>query len=216
MEALFLTRTRYQNGLSCPKMLWFRLNRREAFGETEIPAQAVENSRMLQITAHGLFSEVTVIGHGEYAVMEKETQKALSGMWEKIPTETASVSDALNPVLSHAAFSFQNCHCIVDFLALRPDGSFELYMVKGAAHVSAAVREDLSYQYYVCRMAGLRIKKAAVLYLNRDYVLRGDGSDGRDEEENARCPRPDCEAPDLYDTDSGTAAPAFRGLLFTL
>ena len=172
MGALFLTRTRYLNGLACPKMLWLRVNRREAFGDAEIPAQAVENSRSIQALARELFNPVTVIEHDEYAVMEEKTREALANLRECPGDPSTENPDAYSPALSHAAVSFQNCHCIADLLSLRPDGSFELYMVKGAAHVNAAAREDLSYQYYVCRMAGLRVKKAAVLYLNRDYVLQ--------------------------------------------
>ena len=74
MEALFLTRTRYLNGLICPKMLWLRVNRREAFGDAAISVQSVENSKNVQMLARQLFDPVKVIEHGEYAVMEEETE----------------------------------------------------------------------------------------------------------------------------------------------
>ena len=173
MEALFLTRTRYLNGLICPKMLWLRVNRREAFGDAAISVQSVENSKNVQMLARQLFDPVKVIEHGEYAVMEEVTKKAFSEL-RSLYTE-----GSLLPALAHAAVSFQNCHCLVDLVALRPDGGAELYMVKAASHISAAVREDLSYQYYVLRMAGFPVKKAAVLYVNRDYELQEEIEPGK-------------------------------------
>ena len=167
---LFLTRTRYLNGLVCPKMLWLRINRRERFGESKISPQAVENSRNVQICARKLFDPVTVIEHDEYAVMEEKTGEILR---RAASDEDMFSGSGRYAAIAHAALSFQNCHALIDILALRPDGRFEIYMVKSAVHVSAQAREDLAYQYYVCRMAGLPVEKAGVLYLNREYVRKG-------------------------------------------
>ncbi len=155
---LFLTRTRYLNGLQCPKMLWLRVNRRENFPDPEIREQAVSMSRTARELAAARFPGAVAISHGEYSAMEEKTRALLS-------------SGKGEQTLTHAALSFQNCYCLMDILRVREDGRTELYMVKSASHVSASSREDLAYQYYILRMAGFRVKKAAVLYINKDYRL---------------------------------------------
>ncbi|MBR6321968.1 MAG: DUF2779 domain-containing protein, partial [Lachnospiraceae bacterium] len=171
MQSLFLTRTRYLNGLVCPKMLWLRVNGRDTFGESPIRPQAVENSRSVQALARTLFDPVYMMEHGEYAAMEAQTAELMKALRQENEKEKK------NRTIAHAVLSVRDCHCIIDFLVLLPDGAAEIYMVKGAMHVNAAAREDLAYQYTVSVMAGLKVKKAAVLTVSRDYVCTEGSTD---------------------------------------
>jgi len=71
-----------------------------------------------------------------------------------------------------ATFSHDGIFVKVDILHKGSKG-WEMYEVKAANDYKEHYLNDISLQYHVATEAGVPIKKASIVYMNRDYVRRG-------------------------------------------
>lgn len=84
------------------------------------------------------------------------------------------------PVIAEASFSFGGFFCSVDLLVRNNDGSYDLCEVKSSKQEKptknnpVGVKEkyilDAAYQRYVLEHCGVKLNKAFVVLLSRDYV----------------------------------------------
>ena len=68
-------------------------------------------------------------------------------------------------IITEASFNYDNNFCSVDILKNDKDG-LEIYEVKSSAELKDIYLEDVSYQVYILKNLGYKIKKASVMYIN--------------------------------------------------
>lgn len=77
------------------------------------------------------------------------------------------------PAIFEPALSFDGIRFRADILARTRDRQFDLVEVKSTLDVKAEHAWDVAIQYYVLRGAGVPIRWARLMHVNRDYVYPG-------------------------------------------
>ena len=154
-----LSKSRYINGLQCPKMLWLTDNHPELFDDGVMNEQILEGGNKVGELARRYFKADTTV---EY-VSDK------SAMLE----ETKQLLKQKKAVIAEASFLYDGNFCRVDVLQVF-DGYVEMVEVKSSTQLKDVHLDDIAYQYYVLSGAGLTVKKASVMHLNNQYTRKGD------------------------------------------
>ncbi|MBN2468541.1 MAG: DUF2779 domain-containing protein [Deltaproteobacteria bacterium] len=87
--------------------------------------------------------------------------------------QTAYAIQAGGRTLYEAAFQFNGVFVKVDILH-RGEQGWELYEVKASGELKPEHVDDVAIQCYVVAGAGLPLTKASLVYINKEYVRRGD------------------------------------------
>ena len=158
-----LSKSKITRFCQCPKMFWLDENRRElAQTSAATEARFDEGTRVGEL-AKRLFGEFVD------ATVTDGDKLDLSAMTAR--TSELMAAGAEN--ICEAAFSYGGCYCAVDILHRTPRG-YELYEVKSSAHVKQVYLIDVAYQRYVLGLCGVKLVGAYIVYINTDYVRRGE------------------------------------------
>ena len=151
---MHLSKSRYCEGVQCKKILW--LNEHMPDNATDKGSEAIlETGRKVGELAKGLFGDYDdVVYDNDIGVRIEKTQNLLK--------------DCPN-VITEASFSHDDNFCSVDILKNDADG-VEIYEVKSSTEIKDIYLDDVAYQYFVLTSAGLNVKKAAIVYINNEYV----------------------------------------------
>ena len=76
-------------------------------------------------------------------------------------------------VIYEAAFNYDNIFVKVDILR-KSRGKWEIYEVKGSTGVKDVYYDDVAIQYHVLNGSGLPVSKAFLVYINNQYVRKGE------------------------------------------
>jgi len=157
-----LSKSRYCNGVQCPKMIWMKDNKMEVAEDVMDPA-VLKNGNMVGDLARSYFGEF------------KDAERLLETGGLNIPamlsvTKQLLNSDAQN--IAEASFSVDGLFCAVDILHRDGDG-WDIAEVKSSTEQKEVYFDDMSFQLYVLRKCGLNIKKVYLLHVNNQYVLHG-------------------------------------------
>jgi hypothetical protein len=85
----------------------------------------------------------------------------------------ACIADSSVPAIFEAGFLFDQIFVRVDVLERSVQGRWNLIEVKSGIEIKEHYLFDLWIQYYVLTGLGIRIEKAGILRLNKDYTYRG-------------------------------------------
>ena len=158
MKEIRLSKSTYCNGVQCPKMLWLLKNKPEEAVDTS-NLSVLENGTQVGIVAQDYFGESTVIPYNEdKSSMVEATKKALESGAENI---------------AEASFFFDNLYCAVDILHRNGDG-WDIVEVKSSTSVKPIYVDDMSFQLFVLKGAGINVKNVYILYINNQYVRHGE------------------------------------------
>lgn len=155
---MFLTKSKYTQGVCCEKKLWLSSYQPEVAQEANHDA-VFETGNKIGELARGLF--------GEYVLIAKE--KGYQNMVE----ETKKEMNRTPSVICEASFQYENNFCSVDILKNNPDG-VEIYEVKSSTSLESIYIDDISYQAWVLQKSGFTVQKACLVYVNNQYVKEGD------------------------------------------
>ena len=171
MAAPVISKTRYIQGLQCPKLLWHLYNAHEVFPPTDPGTQAVLDQ-----------------GH-EVGRLAQELFPAGIRVPDGIPPdEVVSRSRGLVPrrlPLFEAGFRFSEAeedaragapvqvYARADILEPVDRDVWNIVEVKSSAHVGDPYWDDLAIQRYCYEGAGLSIRGCAILHVNSAYVRKG-------------------------------------------
>lgn len=157
MNNIYLSKSRYCKAKQCNKILWLDKNKpEEAVPKTS--DSALENGTKVGELARQYFGEYINIDFDEI----------LSNMIENTKINLKNVPN----IITEASFNFNNNFCSVDILKNDIDG-LEIYEVKSSTEVKDIYLDDVSYQVYVLKNLGYRVKKASIMYINNQYVREG-------------------------------------------
>ena len=160
MSEFRLSKSRFCEGVQCPKRLWYKKHMPEAFDESTLDQGVLDNGNEVGKLAQGLFGEHVVVKDDEdRSNMIKETEKLLAEGKENI---------------CEASFSYDNNFCSVDILRNFKNKEVELYEVKSSTDPSEIYKYDIAFQYYVLKQLGYNVKKACLVHLNKEYILEGE------------------------------------------
>jgi len=158
-KPVYLSKSRYLNGLQCHKMLWLFDHHRELYDESVMNERILEEGNKVGELARLYFrADITIHYNPDSSVMIRETKEALN--------QKAAV-------IAEASFWYDNNLCRVDILQCF-DGYVEITEVKGATDLKPVYFDDLAFQYHVLTGNNVTVKKASLMHLNNKYVRKGD------------------------------------------
>ena len=156
----FLSKTKYLDGLKCHKLLWYEYNRKEDLPEIDAATQAImdQGNRVGEL-AHTLFPGGIVLQR-DY-MPDKQAEKSLEAAKLRKP-------------LFEAGFVYKQAYALVDILNPVAKDAWDLIEVKSSSSVKDEHYRDVAFQKYTYEGAGLKIRKCYLMYINNQYVRKGD------------------------------------------
>ena len=157
-----LSKARYLSGTQCHLRLWYETHRLDLTSEPDDVLQAVfDTGHEVGRTARGLYPGGHAVSHDHRRISE-----ALD--------ETRSVVEAgSTPALFEATFEHEGVLVRADVIERLPEGGWRLVEVKSSTRLKDVFVLDAAVQLWVLKGAGLDVRDAGVLTLDRDYVYDG-------------------------------------------
>ncbi len=154
-----LSKSRYMAGLQCPKMLWWRVHEPDA---PEL-AGAADDERLQAILTRG--QRIGELARAEVpgGVLIDLPHHELEG---RVAATAKALADGAGAVYE-ASFLEDGLFVAVDILERRRTG-FVLVEVKSTLDVKDEHLPDVAVQLHVVRRAGLSVRRAEVMHLNRE------------------------------------------------
>lgn len=155
-----LSKSNFVKGVQCPKMLWLAAH--AADEGTELDNSLVfENGHRVGELAKGWFGEYVEVA------FDRDDKPGMIAETERYLAE-----GRVN--ICEASFGHDGLFCMVDILHRNEDGSFDMIEVKSSTHLKEMYLYDIAFQYRVLTLSGITVRKAYCMYINKEYVRRGD------------------------------------------
>ena len=153
-----LSKSKYCNAIQCKKMSWLDENKPNVKEETTKDS-ILDNGTDVGIIAKNLFNPRIDIEFNENLnIMIENTKRALENT---------------NIVVTEGSFNYENNFCSIDILK-KNDNTYEIYEVKSSTEIKDVFIDDISYQYYIMVKLGYNVKKCYLVYINNNYVRKGE------------------------------------------
>ena len=157
-----LSKSRFLSGAQCHLRLWHDFHSPHLAAETSDVLQAVFD------TGHEVGELACKRYPGGHFVAQdhQHVEEALE--------ETRRIIDqGVAPALFEAAFEYQGLFCRADVIERLPGGGWRLVEVKSTTKLKDVFVLDVAFQLRLLRGAGLDVRDAAVMTLDRRYVYDG-------------------------------------------
>ena len=164
-----LSKSTYLSLLQCPKLFWTIFN-----APDQIPAQQTDPSQNLARFNEGKLVEK----YSRLLFPQGISINHLTSYYETIAQSNAALQKAIpNTPIFNALITANNAPgliCEIDILVPRKSGSFDLFEVKSATSCKDHYLLDIAFQKFVCKKAGLKIRKTHLITINSDYIRQGE------------------------------------------
>lgn len=154
-----ISKTRYVEGLTCPKILWLEINKPNIEKE--------EQSSTASEYGHAV-GEIAKNYFGKHINIERTTNQDMTIL-------TKEYLNNKNIVITEASFTYENLFCSVDIL-VKKDNIYELYEVKSKKSPTTKDMDhylkDISFQYYILSKNGINVKKTYLMNINPNYIRK--------------------------------------------
>jgi len=152
---ILLTKSKFLNGLQCPKLLW-RANKKSlpviTLSDEHKFAQGHEFEKYVKL----LYPAGLELGDLGFKENLEATKKAIEE----------------RRLIFEAGFMIDELFVRSDLL--EPiDGGWNLYEIKSSSKIKPIHYSDLAFQKYVLEKSGLTIKNCFVIYVNKEYIKDG-------------------------------------------
>jgi len=155
MTSRLLSKTRYLNGLQCPRYLWILAHHPEQIPEPDTATKYVfRQGHMVGQEAKKLYPTGIDIPTEHFMRNAWQTQELLL---QRVP-------------LFEAGILAEDIYARVDILSPVGDDEWDIIEVKSSTGVKDVHRHDISFQKHCCEKAGLKIRRCLLLYVNNGYV----------------------------------------------
>ncbi|MDD5702226.1 MAG: DUF2779 domain-containing protein, partial [Dehalococcoidales bacterium] len=160
----FLSKSKYLNGLQCPKYLWVLFNEPEKVPEVDAATQhTFDQGHRVGELAKKLFPEGIDIPADDFTENIRQTRELLE----------------LRKPLFEAGIAAENIYCRPDILNPVCEDGWDIIEVKSSAQVKDVNIEDVSFQRFCCRKAGLKVNRCFLMHINNEYVRYGEIDPGQ-------------------------------------
>lgn len=157
-----LSKSRFMAGHQCHLRLWYDVHERHLMPPISEAQQAIFN------TGHQV---------GDLARERYSGGHLIAYDYRNIPAALAEtrrlIEEDAAPALFEPAFRHNDVLARVDVLERIPDGGWRLVEVKSTTRCKPEHIPDVAVQLWVLRGAGLDVRDASVLTLNREYIYDG-------------------------------------------
>ena len=164
-----LSKSSFGSGLQCHKRLWIEKKDRGLVPEPSLSQQAVfDQGHEVGCWSHRLFPDgIFLAGELDFKTHLEASMNAL----------------ASRKPLFEPAFSIPGAYARADILVPVESGGWDLLEVKSSSNVwkdaaksqiKPVYLQDIAFQLYVYRQAGLDIRQSYLVFLNGAYVRQGD------------------------------------------
>jgi hypothetical protein len=152
-----LSKSKYINGLQCPRLLWVATNEPYRIQISDETIAIFDQGQEIGHLAQQLYPEGIVIG-GNFGENLRHTRQTL----------------ALRRVLFEPGFSAPGLYCRLDILVPASASEWDVIEVKSTTRVKKEHLDDLAFQRHVCMLNGLDIRRFFLAHLNPEYVRHGE------------------------------------------
>ncbi len=160
MPKPFLSKTKFLNGVQCPKLMWYQYNAKDKIPPVDARTQAIfDQGHEVGELAKQVFPEgIDVEWNLGLKEVDRQSRKLLA---ERKP-------------LFEAGFMFNGTYARVDVLNPVEDGKWDLIEVKSGTDVKQIYYADVALQRYCYEGAGVQINNCFLMHINREYVRQGE------------------------------------------
>jgi hypothetical protein len=158
---IFLSKSKYLAGLQCSKLLWYYYNAKDQIPAPDAGTQAIfEQGHEVGELAKSLFPGGI------------EVAKGIIDFDQVVPKSLEAIK--IRKPLFEAAFRYKNAFARADVLNPVGKDQWDIIEVKSSTEVKDINLHDLALQRYTYEGAGLKVRKCLLMYINNEYVRRGD------------------------------------------
>jgi len=158
MPNKLLSKSKYLNGIQCPRLLWVSVNDKARLPEVDEAQQKLfDEGHVVGELAKKLFPNGIDIEDEDFIGNLEETKKLLKE----------------NKPLFEPAFMVDRLYSRADILEPTKDG-WNIIEVKSSTEVKDVNLQDVAFQKYVYEKAGLKINKCYLMHINNQYVRQGE------------------------------------------
>jgi len=151
-----LTKSNYLQGEQCQRLLWFA-------NKKQLPEVSIADQHRFD---QGHYFEKYV-----YLLFPDAIDLSKTRGKENIEKTQEAIKD--KKVIFEAGVQFEELYCRSDIL--EPSGNgWNLYEIKSTTKVKPQHIPDLAFQKYVLEKAGIKINKCFIIFLNKEYVKKGE------------------------------------------
>jgi len=159
MASQLLSKTKYINGLQCPKLLWIQTNEPERIPETDTVTQYIfDQGHLVGEYAKKLFPGGIDVPQDDFMGNINETKKLLKE----------------RKLLFEAGILAGEIYSRVDILNPAGEDEWDVMEVKSSTSVKDVHIDDVSFQKYCIERFGLKIRKYFLVLINSGYVKNGE------------------------------------------
>ena len=153
-----ISKSLYCNYVQCKKMLWLKKYKPEEYVDT-MNQSVLDNGNEVGDLARSYFGSYSLVKYNEALI--------------KMIMETKEYLKQNKKVICEASFKFDNLFASIDILKIDDDG-MSIYEVKSSSELKDIYKDDASFQAYILKKLGYKIKSVNVMHVNSKYVLHGE------------------------------------------
>lgn len=162
MASHLLSKSSYIKGLQCEKHLYlYKYHYNEMDELSDMQKSIFKRGTSIGVLAQKLFPGGVIAADGD----PPDYEKALLKTKELLKNGVR--------VIYEAAFMFNEVLSIADIVVVGEDG-VSVYEVKSSTSISETYLNDAALQYYVISSLGIKIKDFSIIYINNQYVRKGE------------------------------------------
>ena len=157
---IWLSKTRYINGLQCKKLLWYIYHEPQAIPKPDEATQTLfEQGHLVGDYAKKLFPTGVQVDHtGSFEGGLRTTRELI---FKRVP-------------IFEAALTYKRCYARADILEPVGDDEWNLTEVKSSTELKDINYHDIGFQYYLYSGAGLKIDKCYLMFIDNTYIRKGE------------------------------------------
>ena len=153
-----ISKSLYCNFVQCKKMVWLLKNKMEEYEETKNET-VLKNGNEVGDLARRYFGNYSLVKYNEVLInMIMETKEYLKQK---------------KSIICEASFKYDNLFASIDILKIEDDG-VSIYEVKSSTEVKDIYKDDASFQAYILKRLGYKVKSVNIMYVNNEYRLNGE------------------------------------------
>ena len=154
-----LSKSRYMDGLQCPRLIWMQFHEPEQMPETDPVTQYIfDQGHEVGYLAKKLFPGGIDVPQDNFTGNIEKTKELLG---ERKPLFEAGIF--AEPLYSR-----------VDILCPANEEEWDIIEVKSSTSIKKVHIDDVAFQRYCCTQSGLNIRKCYLALINNQYVREGE------------------------------------------